>query len=582
MFSLTLKNTNQKDKKKFQKIFFETLQKIAQQGFAIEAIQAKLNKVEFAIFQQKNKTQKGLSFLENISLNWLNNFGYETALETEKHFQEIKKNISKKDFKKLIKKYLLNNNNYIFLNFQPSRKNNLEKLKFTGKTCYKTDEYQKVELTPLEISKLPKKSNLGKLAVHKNKDDVKFLYLKSKNQKISEITFSFEARVIKTTEIQYLQLLAQVLEEMFSEEFKRKIDLSCGSLSLEGVQIYQNKKKVILPKFVFSIQFLNKNLLKVNKIIEQIFSDIKFDKEKVEEKIKNIENSLETELISSGHNFALSLAAKNLNEKSFLTEQVNGFSYYSFIKNIETKNITIILERIYQDIFQSNNLIISFVSEKNIGVKIYLPKKKLEIKKIKKLQDLPVKTEKIAIGTASQVQYNALVADFSQNKIKFHGSFHIFNIILKYQYLWEAIREKGGAYGCFSIMERSGIFGFVSYRDPRLKETFSDYQRIIKNIEKVKKIKPEEINQFIVKAISSLDAPITEFQELNILSTQYISDISTEDFQKERDEILATKPEDFKKFINLIKILKTGQMSTLGSQKIINDQKNFFQKIIKL
>ncbi len=41
-------------------------------------------------------------------------------------------------------------------------------------------------------------------------------------------------------------------------------------------------------------------------------------------------------------------------------------------------------------------------------------------------------------------------------------------VILSYDYLWQNIRVKGGAYGCMSNFNRIGEGYLVSYRDPNL------------------------------------------------------------------------------------------------------------------
>ena len=82
---------------------------------------------------------------------------------------------------------------------------------------------------------------------------------------------------------------------------------------------------------------------------------------------------------------------------------------------------------------------------------------------------LPEKNE--GFKTASKVQYVARTGNFIDNGASYTGALQILKVILSYEYLWQNIRVKGGAYGCMSNFNRIGEGYFVSYRDPNLRRT---------------------------------------------------------------------------------------------------------------
>ena len=51
------------------------------------------------------------------------------------------------------------------------------------------------------------------------------------------------------------------------------------------------------------------------------------------------------------------------------------------------------------------------------------------------------------------------------------GSWLLASRLLSYDYLWNEVRVKGGAYGCGFSTARPGSMGFYSFRDPRVDET---------------------------------------------------------------------------------------------------------------
>ena len=54
-------------------------------------------------------------------------------------------------------------------------------------------------------------------------------------------------------------------------------------------------------------------------------------------------------------------------------------------------------------------------------------------------------------------------------------------VILSYDYLWQNVRVKGGAYGCMSNFNRIGEGYLISYRDPNLEKTMEIYEGAVEN-----------------------------------------------------------------------------------------------------
>lgn len=59
---------------------------------------------------------------------------------------------------------------------------------------------------------------------------------------------------------------------------------------------------------------------------------------------------------------------------------------------------------------------------------------------------------------------------------KLHGSSYVINKYLGTTWLWDRVRVSGGAYGGFSDFDsHSGMFTYLSYRDPNLLKTVDNY-----------------------------------------------------------------------------------------------------------
>ena len=83
----------------------------------------------------------------------------------------------------------------------------------------------------------------------------------------------------------------------------------------------------------------------------------------------------------------------------------------------------------------------------------------------------------------------------------------VLGTLMRNEFLHRELREKGGAYGGGASYDGSaGTFGFFSYRDPRLEETFSDFQRAIEWVDQGAQ-NPELLEQAILGVVSAIDRP---------------------------------------------------------------------------
>ena len=85
--------------------------------------------------------------------------------------------------------------------------------------------------------------------------------------------------------------------------------------------------------------------------------------------------------------------------------------------------------------------------------------------------------------------------------------------LLTNQILHQALREEGGAYGGRARnAPQSGIFGMLSYRDPRLADTYRDFTRAIAWVIEAPLLR-EHIEEAIIGVISDLDKPQSPYDE---------------------------------------------------------------------
>ena len=171
--------------------------------------------------------------------------------------------------------------------------------------------------------------------------------------------------------------------------------------------------------------------------------------------------------------------------------------------------------------------------------------------------------------TSGKVQYVARVGNFKKHGYDYTGSLQVLKTILSYDYLWIKIRLQGGAYGTMCGFVRNGNSYFVSYRDPNLSETNEVYKNLPKYIEGFD-ADVHEMTKYIIGTMSILDAPMTPRIKGRVSYTRYISEISYEDMQKERDEILSSDALSIRKLSEYIKAILSDECICVvgGADKI--------------
>lgn len=140
------------------------------------------------------------------------------------------------------------------------------------------------------------------------------------------------------------------------------------------------------------------------------------------------------------------------------------------------------------------------------------------------------------------VSYGAMGA-LSPEACEINGTLRVVRSILSYEYLWNTIRVKGGAYGTGFVVRRSGECAFYSYRDPspvRSLECFRQSGEYLRELVR----RGDDITKYVVGAIGEYDRLMTP----RTLAAQATYDIMTgwsaEKETRLRESMIATCGED--------------------------------------
>jgi len=177
------------------------------------------------------------------------------------------------------------------------------------------------------------------------------------------------------------------------------------------------------------------------------------------------------------------------------------------------------------------------------------------------------------LSIPAQVNYVGKGADLFKLGYSLHGSVQVILNFLRTTWLWERVRVQGGAYGgSASFDNRSGVFTYLSYRDPNLLKTIQNYDgtsQFLKEIDEAR-LSREELVKSIIGAIGELDAYQLPDAKGFTSMIRYLVGETDPLRQQHRDQLLGTTVADFKSFGEVLhKVNEAGKVVVVGSQEAL-------------
>jgi Zn-dependent M16 (insulinase) family peptidase len=172
----------------------------------------------------------------------------------------------------------------------------------------------------------------------------------------------------------------------------------------------------------------------------------------------------------------------------------------------------------------------------------------------------------------AQVNYVGQAADLYQLGYHPHGSVAVMTKFLGTTWLWDRVRVRGGAYGGFCNFDRmSGVWSFLSYRDPNLLPTLAVYKDTSRFLRELA-LDQAGLNGAIIGAIGEMDAhQLPDAKGWTSLYRYLVGDTDA-DRQRRREEILATTAADFQAFGEVLaRIDDNAPIAILGGEPALTE-----------
>ena len=604
-----------------------TLRKLADQGINRKSLLAGMNYFEFKYREADyGSAPKGLMYGLQCLDSWLYDGDPMTHLCYQETFDFLKKEVENGYFEQLIKDYLLDNPFEAVIVVAPEKnltakedeklakkladyKASLseEELEKLVKATRELKEYQDTPSTPEILAKIPllTREDIDKKAetffwTEKEEDGIKVLHHNFFTSGIGYLKILFNTSVLPQEDLPYAGLLKSVLGSISTEHYSysdltSEIHLNSGGMDF-SVTSYANLQDAeqFTGAFVASIRVLYDKLDFGFTMLEEILNHSVFtDEKRLGEVIQETRSRARMKLENAGHSTAVSRATSYFSATAYYNELTGGTAYYHFLEQLEKdypakkQEIIAKLQEVSRKLFTRSNMLVNYTADENGYEKLPETLKLLSAKLPEGSREMyafthPVKNVNEGLKTSAQVDYVARCGNFRDAGLAYTGALKILQVILSYDYLWLNIRVKGGAYGCMSGFGRSGEGYLVSYRDPNLKETNEIYEGIPAYLEQ---FDPDErdMTKYVIGTISNLDAPLTPSVKGSRGLSAYLSGVTEEMMQTERDQVLQATKEDIRALAAHVRaVLQTGSFCVVGNEEKIEANRAMFGEVSSL
>ncbi|KAL5855616.1 hypothetical protein ACOSQ4_005418 [Xanthoceras sorbifolium] len=630
-FSIGLKNVSEDDIQKVEELIMSTLKKLAEESFDSDAVEASMNTIEFSLRENNTGSfPRGLSLMLRSMGKWIYDMDPFEPLKYEKPLMALKARIAEEGakavFSPLIEKFILNNPHRVTIEMQPdtekatldeaAEKEILAKLK-AGMTeedlaelARATQELRLKQETPdppealrsvpsLSLCDIPKEPIHVPIEVG-NINGVKVLQhdLFTNDVLYTEVVFDMSS--LKQELLPLVPLFCQSLLEMGTKDLSfvqlnQLIGRKTGGISVYPFTSSIRGKEDPSCHMIVRGKAMAGRAEDLFNLVNCVLQEVQFtDQQRFKQFVSQSKARMENRLRGSGHGVAAARMDAKLNVAGWISEQMGGVSYLEFLQALEEKvdqdwaGISSSLEEIRKSLLSREGCLVNLTadgknlmnSEKFVGKFLDMLPNNSPVKKAKWNARLPSSNEAIVIPT--QVNYVGKAANIYKTGYQLNGSAYVISKHISNTWLWDRVRVSGGAYGGFCDFDtHSGVFSFLSYRDPNLLKTLDIYDGTGDFLRQLD-MDDDTLTKAIIGTIGDVDSyQLPDAKGYSSL-LRHILGITEEERQKRREEILSTSVKDFRTFADAIDAVKDkGVAVAVASPDDIyaanKERTNFFQ-----
>jgi len=175
----------------------------------------------------------------------------------------------------------------------------------------------------------------------------------------------------------------------------------------------------------------------------------------------------------------------------------------------------------------------------------------------------------------------AAMAGYCPDDFVYDGSCSVTSQIISYDYLWNEVRVKGGAYGTWLNISRAAGVAFSSYRDPHCANSLDVYTKAADHLREV--ADENDFENFVIAAYGSANPLLTPASESSNAENMWLSELPFTLLEQRREEMLKTDAAKLRESADLLDyICAHSTVCVIGGAEILKACGDKLDKITKM
>lgn len=621
-FTCGIRGVKKNKIKKASQFILSVVEKLGEEGIPTDVIEGILDSLEFSMREMKDKGPTGLRYFERVLFTWMRGCSPSRWFDYAGLFETLRKRFNDPNaVKELLRQRLIENPHRADITvtsspqyhqrWQVSAKNGAQKLlqeRFTTPESLKQEmeAFKAYQNEPENELPMERFSTLSRDAVK-----APFPSISYQLGKIQEATLVESEG--NTNGIVYLDLffnldrmsqkylfaintfsrllLSSGQENTPYDEVARDLVKTFGGIS-SSVAI--NKDALTLEphlNLVIRTRFLESKLEKAMSAISNILTKTTFnDKKRIRTVLTEFLNDLFADFSQNGNAFAGSYARSYFSTATMLSEHLDGFIQYRWLKDVlkKRRSFNALIEQwkeIRRTLLTQKNILYGVCCQSESLEKIKKGLNEIHVKlpanfieDEKRVYDLTLpplpKEKRVAIIIPSDVSYNVWVKKVDSFFSPHHAPQKMLVKLIKTRILDE-VRVKSGAYGAQAYLA-SDIIQMSSYRDPKIQETFNAFQEVLRRCSE-EQITTEELEHHIVRLLSKSLKPLRPARQLLKAVSAHLFHLDNAYRERIQQELVAVTVQQIQEEAKRILNSNEEELKvTLTGKKLIEKDKNIF------
>ena len=615
-FSVGLKGIAVGDVDRVEALILETLAGLAEAGIEKEMIEAAVNTIEFNLRENNTgRFPRGLSLALRALSTWLYDRDPLASLLFEGPLTAVKIQLADHPdyLQTLIQTYLLDNTHRTTVILKPDpelaqRLETAEKARLAGVKASlsqaerqaiidNTRELKRLQETPdspealasipvLTLADLDKENKTIPLELSSSSGS-QILYHDLFTNGIVYLDLGFDLHTLPPDLLPYVNLFGRALVEIGTEtedfvKLSQRIGRKTGGIWPSSfTSTRQDGRSVTATLFLRGKATVDQAADMLD-IMRDVLLTVKLDnQERFRQMALKAKAGQEASLIPSGHAVTNTRLRAHFTESAWVSEQMGGIDYLFFLRQLaeavenDWPSVLAKLEGVRRLLVNRNSMVCNVTLDAANDGRFHPQLRDF----ITAVPANPVKLvdwspafspQNEGLTIPAQVNYVGKGANLYDLGYRRHGSMSVITKYLGTTWLWEKVRVQGGAYGGFSSFDRfSGVWTYLSYRDPNLLGTLANYDGTADFLRHLELSDDERVKS-IIGAIGGLDAYQLPDAKGYTSLVRYLTGETDEQRQQYRDEVLSTTTADFKALGEVLaQVNDDGVVVVLGSAAAI-------------